>query len=285
MSRKPGHGGELRAVATAATRSTERRAAPALLRDPQGRAAQARARRQARLDHRPAPRAGVQPRRSCPSASSTRRTAWRNSTRSRSWTEGEVWDYIRVARRAVQPALRPGLSLDRLRALHAPGAARTKTCARDAGGGSSADSERVRAARHARRTPGARQGARMSAVLREARVSLPARSHLDWLESEAIYILREVAGQCQNPVLLFSGGKDSIVPAAPGGEGLPARALSVPADAHRHGAQLSGGDRIPRPPRRRARRAAHRALGRGFDPPRHGTPALGEATAATPRSP
>ena len=51
----------------------------------------------------------------------------------------------------------------------------------------------------------------MSAVLREERVSLPARSHLDWLESEAIYILREVAGQCQNPVLLFSGGKDSAV--------------------------------------------------------------------------
>lgn len=35
-------------------------------------------------------------------------------------------------------------------------------------------------------------------------------SHLDWLESEAIYILREVAGQCSNPVLLFSGGKDSL---------------------------------------------------------------------------
>lgn len=34
-------------------------------------------------------------------------------------------------------------------------------------------------------------------------------SHLDWLESEAIYIMREVAGQCANPVLLFSGGKDS----------------------------------------------------------------------------
>ena len=35
-------------------------------------------------------------------------------------------------------------------------------------------------------------------------------SHLDWLEAEAIHILREVAGQCANPVLLFSGGKDSI---------------------------------------------------------------------------
>ena len=35
-------------------------------------------------------------------------------------------------------------------------------------------------------------------------------SHLDWLESEAIHILREVAGQAARPVLLFSGGKDSI---------------------------------------------------------------------------
>ena len=35
-------------------------------------------------------------------------------------------------------------------------------------------------------------------------------THLDWLESEAIHILREVAGQCSNPVLLFSGGKDSL---------------------------------------------------------------------------
>jgi sulfate adenylyltransferase subunit 2 len=36
-------------------------------------------------------------------------------------------------------------------------------------------------------------------------------THLDWLEAEAIHILREVAGQCANPALLFSGGKDSLV--------------------------------------------------------------------------
>lgn len=35
--------------------------------------------------------------------------------------------------------------------------------------------------------------------------------HLDWLESEAIHIMREVAAECTNPVLLFSGGKDSVV--------------------------------------------------------------------------
>lgn len=36
-------------------------------------------------------------------------------------------------------------------------------------------------------------------------------SHLDWLESEAIHILREVAAECERPALLFSGGKDSCV--------------------------------------------------------------------------
>ncbi len=41
--------------------------------------------------------------------------------------------------------------------------------------------------------------------------TLFARGHLEWLESEAVHILREVAGECDNPVLFFSGGKDSIV--------------------------------------------------------------------------
>ena len=36
-------------------------------------------------------------------------------------------------------------------------------------------------------------------------------SHLKELESESIFILREVAAQFENPVLLFSGGKDSIL--------------------------------------------------------------------------
>ncbi len=36
-------------------------------------------------------------------------------------------------------------------------------------------------------------------------------NYLEELESEAIYVLREVWAQFQNPVILFSGGKDSIV--------------------------------------------------------------------------
>ena len=47
-------------------------------------------------------------------------------------------------------------------------------------------------------------------MLNKEKSSHQPLSHLDWLESEAIYILREVAGQCSNPVLLFSGGKDSL---------------------------------------------------------------------------
>ena len=35
--------------------------------------------------------------------------------------------------------------------------------------------------------------------------------HLDRLEAESIYIIREVVAECRNPALLFSGGKDSIV--------------------------------------------------------------------------
>jgi sulfate adenylyltransferase subunit 2 len=36
-------------------------------------------------------------------------------------------------------------------------------------------------------------------------------SHLDALEAEAIYIIREVAAECENPVMLYSIGKDSSV--------------------------------------------------------------------------
>src|SRR5215510_5018772 len=51
----------------------------------------------------------------------------------------------------------------------------------------------------------------MSAVLKSVEDELPKRSQLDWLESEAIHIMRELAGECANPVVFFSGGKDSIV--------------------------------------------------------------------------
>jgi sulfate adenylyltransferase subunit 2 len=48
-------------------------------------------------------------------------------------------------------------------------------------------------------------------------------SHLDWLEEEAIFILREVAATFERPALLFSGGKDSCVVSAAGREGVQAQ--------------------------------------------------------------
>ena len=37
------------------------------------------------------------------------------------------------------------------------------------------------------------------------------QTHLDELESEAIFVIREVVSSFENPALLFSGGKDSIL--------------------------------------------------------------------------
>jgi sulfate adenylyltransferase subunit 2 len=42
-------------------------------------------------------------------------------------------------------------------------------------------------------------------------VSTYSLNHLEELEAEAIYVIREVAAQFENPAILFSGGKDSIV--------------------------------------------------------------------------
>ena len=48
-------------------------------------------------------------------------------------------------------------------------------------------------------------------LLQATRPALPERSHLDALEEETIFILREVAAAFERPALLFSGGKDSLV--------------------------------------------------------------------------
>lgn len=48
-------------------------------------------------------------------------------------------------------------------------------------------------------------------VVPEGTVDPFALSHLEALESEAVHIFREVAGEFERPVILFSGGKDSIV--------------------------------------------------------------------------
>ena len=61
-------------------------------------------------------------------------------------------------------------------------------------------------------------------------------NHLKILESEAIYVMREVAAQFERPFLLFSGGKDSIILAhclgtrkmdGPDGEAAPYKLRSI----------------------------------------------------------
>ena len=81
-------------------------------------------------------------------------------------------------------------------------------------------------------------------------------SHLDALEAESIYIMREVAAEFERPVLLFSGGKDSIVMLRLAEKAFCAGPHPVPGDARRHRAQLPRGARVPRPAGRRARRCS-----------------------------
>jgi sulfate adenylyltransferase subunit 2 len=51
----------------------------------------------------------------------------------------------------------------------------------------------------------------MTTILDAVRHTPYALSHLDVLESESIHVMREVVAELERPVLLFSGGKDSIV--------------------------------------------------------------------------
>src|SRR5476651_2330623 len=51
----------------------------------------------------------------------------------------------------------------------------------------------------------------MNTAVEQLFLDAASNRHLDWLESEAIHIMREVAAECANPALLFSGGKDSVV--------------------------------------------------------------------------
>ena len=65
-------------------------------------------------------------------------------------------------------------------------------------------------------------------------------SHLKQLEAESIHIMREVAAEFANPVMLYSIGKDSSVMLRPGAQGLPPGPHPLPAAARRHAPGSSG---------------------------------------------
>ncbi len=134
-----------------------------------------------------------------------------------------------VVRAAARPATahplsRQGVRQHRLLAVHPAGGARRGQARRPL---ERQRQDRVRAARMT--------------------TELISAAHLDALTDEAITIIREVATECENPVLLFSGGKDSrpfcciwrCWPSRP----APA---AVPGHARRHRPQLPRGDRVPR---------------------------------------
>jgi sulfate adenylyltransferase subunit 2 len=54
----------------------------------------------------------------------------------------------------------------------------------------------------------------------EPQITPRTLTHLRALEAESIHIIREVAAEFQNPVMLYSIGKDSSVHGAAGAEGV-----------------------------------------------------------------
>ena len=88
---------------------------------------------------------------------------------------------------------------------------------------------------------------------------LPTLSHLDRLEAESIHILREVAAEFRNPVMLYSVGKDSSVLLHLLVKAFAPGAAADPDAACRHHLEVPRNDRVPRSPRGGNRRRAARA--------------------------
>ena len=72
-----------------------------------------------------------------------------------------------------------------------------------------------------------------------------ALSHLDKLEAEAIYIIREVAAECEKPVMLYSIGKDSSVMLHLASRLLSGKA-AFPVPPCQYDVEVQGNDPLPR---------------------------------------
>ena len=143
-----------------------------------------------------------------PSTTCTSSIRWPNGPR-------QMCGIIRARpRRAGERAPRQRLSQHRLRALHPRDRARRGYPRRPVVVGKSRI-QRMRASSASAASQIASPWIAPTSISAKARpTGAPALSNarqLDHLESEAIYILRETAAEFANPVLLFSGGKDSTV--------------------------------------------------------------------------
>ena len=65
-------------------------------------------------------------------------------------------------------------------------------------------------------------------------------THLDRLEAESIHIIREVMAESENPVMMYSIGKDSSVMLQAGGKGLLPQQTTLPVIACRHPLEVPG---------------------------------------------
>ena len=99
---------------------------------------------------------------------------------------------------------------------------------------------------------------------------------LQRLEAESIHIMREVAAECERPVMLYSIGKDSSVMLHLAMKAFYPGEAAVPAAARRHHLEIPGDDRVPRRDReasgtRSPRSHQRRGLKMGINPFTHGS--------------
>ena len=69
-------------------------------------------------------------------------------------------------------------------------------------------------------------------------------SHLDELEAEAIYIIREVAAECEKPVMLYSIGKRQLSDASSRTESLLSGKTTFPVFTCKYNLEIQGNDRV-----------------------------------------
>ena len=85
-------------------------------------------------------------------------------------------------------------------------------------------------------------------------------SHLKELESESIHIIREVAAEFENPVMLYSIGKDSSVMVRLAEKAFAPGKVPFPLNAHRLEMEIQRNDRISRQVRPRTQLEPNRRI-------------------------